>query len=144
MNILLRPVMYLALLGAFASFVVHITSYMGAAKPLGFDPWLLQKGLFVVWLPTSLVVYLQSREHHETGVWKTMMRSCPPWMLTVLFVLFGYALLNLFRFTFGAATVVGRASALRVFSGHWMLFYYLTFAILYSAIHISDHDTAIE
>jgi hypothetical protein len=136
--------MYLALLGAFASFVVHVASYMGIAKPLGLDPWLLQKGLFFVWLPTSLVVYLQSREYHETGVWKTMMRTCPPWMLTVLFVLFGYALLNLMSFAFGAATAVGRASALRVFSGHWMLFYYLTFAILYSAIHISDHDTAVE
>ena len=31
-----------------------------------------------------------------------------------------------------------------VLSAHWMLFYYLTFAILYSAIHVSDHDAAIE
>lgn len=135
--------MYLALLGCIASCVVHVASYMGVARPLGLDPWLLQKGLFFVWVPAALVVYVQSREYQETGVWKAMMNNCPPWMLTVLFVLFGYALLNFFRFTLGAATTLGEASALRGFSGHWMLFYYLTFAILYSAIRISDRGQSV-
>ena len=63
---------------------------------------------------------------------------------------FGYAFLNFFIFFIagigGAAESGSDGDAppvvFRGFSGHWMAFYSIAMAILYSAAHVREHDDA--
>ena len=118
------------------------------ASVLGFDvqehiPFVfgLHVGIFVVWFPAVL----------RARTLRVDLEAClPPWVRTVLFVLFAYALLN---FVFSLSQLGGgqpgmrdgryvllnksklvreinaqeyhqlRAFLLRAFSGHWLLFY---------------------
>jgi hypothetical protein len=140
-NSLLRPFMYLALLGFLASLTAHLASHMGIAKPFGLDPMPLHMGIFVVFVPAVLVSRRLAPGHWRTNYWKTALRGCPAWMRTGLYVIFGYAFLNFIAVMLGEKTV-GGATALRGFSGHWMVFYYGAFAIMYSAIQLARHDPA--
>src|SRR6266540_914652 len=55
MQAFLRPVMWLAVAGFFASLLVHLLALIGLPSPFGSATWLLHIGIFVVWLPTVLV-----------------------------------------------------------------------------------------
>ena len=141
MNSLLKPFMYLALAGFFASLIAHLAGYMGIEKPFGFDPWPLHLGIFIVWLPAVLVSQRLSKEFPQKDMWKATLRGCPPWMRKTLYVLFGYAFLSFFAFMALDATSGSKASTVRGFSGHWPIFYYAAYAILYSASQVSENDT---
>lgn len=142
MNSLLRPFMYVALTGFIASLVAHIAGYMGIEKPFGFDPWPLHIGIFVVWLPAVLVAQRLSKDFPQKDMWKATLRGCPSWMRNGLYALFGYAFLSFFLFMALDSTSGNEASTVRGFSGHWLIFYFAAYAILYSAIQVSENETA--
>ncbi len=67
-----------------------------------------------------------------------MLAGCPTWMRYAAIGLFAYAFINFFVAFSGAASnrISGgelTPATIRGFSGHWMLFYGLAFAILFSA-----------
>jgi hypothetical protein len=141
MNSLLIPFMYIAFAGFVASLIAHIAGYMGVEKPFGFDPWPLHMGIFIVWLPAVLAAQRLSREFPQKDMWKATLRGCPPWMRKALNVLFGYALLSFVLFMALEAASGDEASTVRGFSGHWLIFYFAAYAILYSAIQVSENET---
>jgi hypothetical protein len=99
-------------------------------------------GIFVVWLPAMLVSMrvtqgLPRRGWRAWSTWRHMLAGCPPWMRYAAYGLFAYAFPNFFL-AFGRAPEssprgMTDPATLRGFSGHWMLFYGVAFAILYSA-----------
>lgn len=158
MTALLYPFMLLAALGLTLSAASHVASIVGLTMPGGGAVWSLHIGVFVVWVPTVLVASRMSRHAERADYWRVVLAGCPAWARYALMGLFGYALLN---FVLGMVHMPVRQGAdesasssgnVRLFSGHWMLFYAAAFATLYSAIHdtgllkgrkcIRGHDVA--
>jgi hypothetical protein len=122
----------IALAGFIASLLAHIAGYAGIDHPLGFDPWPLHGGIFLVWVPAVLAAQNLSRDFPQKDMWKATLRGCPKWIRYMLFGLFGYAFLSFFAFFISTGNSPSEASTIRGFSGHWLLFYFAAFAILLS------------
>jgi hypothetical protein len=150
MKIVLTPFMYLAALGLILSVMVHVLSLFGLPSPFGGTSWFLHVGIFVVWLPTVLVANTLVKDFKQRDFWKAALRACPKWMKYLTYFFFGYAIFNFALFIImdvsgGSGKGGGSgtpSNVYRGFSGHWMAFYCVAMAILYSAIHVREHDEA--
>ena len=132
MQSLVRPFMWLALVGFAASLAVHVFSLLGQPNPFGPWAWGLHAGVFVVWFPAVLVAHRLSKTAKRADFWKAVLRGCPSWVRTGAYALCAYAVLNFLLFL-----CIPRPHTptqdFRGFSGHWLVFYYFAAAILYSA-----------
>lgn len=142
MKIILYTFMVLAACGLALSIAAHVMALAGVPIPGGGLVWVLQLGIFVVWIPAVLASLKMTRHVNRKDFWKVALAGCPEWMRRSLYVLFGYAILNFILFFATTAGLPGQnrknTSALaevRGFSGHWMVFYGAAFAVLYSRIH---------
>ncbi|WP_457282157.1 hypothetical protein [Polaromonas sp. P5_D5] len=143
MNVLLYPFMLLSAVGLLLSVGSHLAALIGLPIPGGHLVWGLHAGIFVVWLPTVLVANRMSRHGRRADFWKLALSGCPTWARYAIYGLFGYAMLN---FILGMSDVpshrdgsnaANSGAEVRLFSGHWMVFYGAAFATLYSAINNS-------
>jgi hypothetical protein len=134
--------MWLAVAGFLASLLVHLFALVGLASPLGLATWLLHIGIFIVWIPTVLIAQRLSRNAKRTDFWKAILRGCPAWVQSGGYIVFAYALVNFVLFTAQLSAYskndVPIAVEYRGFSGHWMCFYYIGAATLYSAIRLGN------
>jgi len=150
MEFILTPFMYLAGLGLVLSLIVHISALLGLPSPFGAISWGLHIGIFVVWIPAVIVMNSLVKDFKQKDLWKAALRACPKWMKYLTYFFFGYAILNFVLFVImdisdgsGKGSGSGTPSNVyRGFSGHWMAFYCVAMAILYSAIHVKEHDEA--
>ena len=129
--------------GFLASLVSHVYALLGLDGPLGDRTMLLHVGIFIVWIPAILASRRLVRDVPQKDMWKATLRGCPEWMRYAFYGLFGYTFLNFALFMFrgaGRSTPGGGGAAapsvVRGFSGHWMLFYFAAFAMLYSYVHV--------
>lgn len=142
MKTTLYPFMVLAACGIALSIAAHFMALAGVPIPGGGLVWVLHAGIFVVWVPAVLVSLKMTRHASRKDLWKVALAGCPEWMRRSLYVLFGYAMLNFILFF---VTTAGQPrkdhqnssspEVIRGFSGHWMIFYGVAFAIFYSRIH---------
>lgn len=137
MNAFLRgitlPFMILAAAGLCVSIYVHLLALMDMPIPWDGSVWFLHIGIFVVWFPAVLIAQRVVRNVSQKDFWKIVLSGCPPWMRTVGYALFGYAILNFLYFMFLSQNgETGEGVEIRGFSGHWLVFYGMAFAILYS------------
>jgi hypothetical protein len=145
MRFLIKPVLGLSALGLFLSIVVHVAALLGIDLQLGQSVFALHIGIFVVWFPA---VYWSTKlgGGRKASMWgfrgtvslKEMLSGCPAWMTYAMYGLFAYTFANFFlaiaNGTDHAGESVSSPERVRLFSGHWMLFYYAAFAIAYSAL----------
>jgi len=150
MKAILTPFMYLTGIGLVLSLIVHISALLGRHSPFGEVAWGLHVGIFIVWIPAVISANTLVKEFKQKDFWKAALRACPKWMKNLTYFFFGYAILNFILF---AIMLIGSGNAsggenstpsnvFRGFSGHWMAFYSAALAILYSAIHVKEHDEA--
>jgi hypothetical protein len=134
--------MWLAIAGFVASLVVHILALAGLPSPFGSATWGLHVGIFVVWIPTVLVAQRMATNVRQAELWKAVLRGCPAWVQSGMYVVGGYAVLNFVLFwlqtTAYPKNKVPELIELRGFSGHWLVFYYVGAAALYSAIRLGN------
>jgi hypothetical protein len=133
----LPPLVFLAAVGFLLSVWVHVGALLGKIVAPSSFFWGLHVGIFVVFFPAVLVAKQIGMTSNRKDAWKIVLRFAPPWMLYVFYVLFPYAFFNFFRRFFTTAVSThghGDPSATewRLFSGHWMLLYFCSLAILYS------------
>ena len=148
MAILLTPFIVFAAIGMIFSLIAHGCALLGLPQPLGDAAWGLHIGIFVVWLPAVLVSNRLVRDFKRKDFWKAALRGCPNWMRWMTYGFFIYALFNFL--TFMVAAPVGQQApnapappiVFRGFSGHWMAFYSMAIAIMYSAVVVSKRDLA--
>ncbi len=136
--------MYLAMVGCFLSLVAHLCGYIGIGRPFGMDPWPLHIGVIVVCIPAVFAAQKLSKGYLQDEMWHAVLRGCPEWMKSLFVVIFAYAFISFFMFilvTDNAANVVNEANKLRGFSGHWLVFYYVSYAILYSYHKVMLNDS---
>lgn len=125
---LLTPFIGLAAIGLVLSIVVHASAIVGIRNPLGSAAWALHGGVFVVWLPVVIVGNRSTRDVKQRDFWKTALRGCPAWMKRMTYVFGVYAIVNFVLFA-----TLARQNELMGASGHWMAFYSVALAVLYSA-----------
>jgi hypothetical protein len=148
MQPLLPIFMYLAGLGLILSVIVHVSSLLGMPSPFGEITWYLHIGIFIVWIPAVIVCQKLVKDFPQKDYWKAALRACPTWMRNMAYFFFGYAILNFCIFIISDSLSGGAAKnhgdtlsrEVRGFSGHWMIFYSMAMAILYSAIHVEEND----
>lgn len=136
MSFLLLSFMVLAASGFVLSDAVHIFGLLGKMPPGDALVMGLHVGIFVVWLPTVLVANRVVRGVNRKDFWKVVLSGSPPWMRYALYALFMYAVCNLILFVLTAGgnhnSKGVTPEVIRGFSGHWMVFYGVAFATLYS------------
>ena len=130
--------MVLAMTGLLLSLAVHIASILGLPIPGGKLVWSLHIGIFVVWLPAVLVGSRINRGKRRNELWKSVLAGFPNWMRYAGYALFGYALANfIWCYAVMQSGTPSEANPplaeIRLFSGHWLVFYAAGFAILLSA-----------
>lgn len=142
------PFLVLAAIGLALSVVAHGAALLELPQPLGSATWLLHIGIFVVGVPVVLAANRLNADFKQKDLWKATLRGCPYWMRVMAFGFFWYALANFLLFVAATlprgARAEGDAKSLseQGFSGHWMAFYSIGVAVLYSAIVVSRTDPA--
>jgi len=131
--------MLLSAVGLALSVASHLAALTGLPIPGGDLVWGLHIGIFVVAVPMIVVANRMARHGKRSEIWKIALSGCPTWARNALYALVAYAVLN---FTLGminkpespdGSHALDVTTAVRLFSGHWMVFYALALAILYSA-----------
>lgn len=145
MHILLVPFFLASVAGLLLSVTAHVCALTGWPQPMGNAVMALHGGIFAIWFPAVLVANRLVADTPRKHYWKAALRGCPLWMRGITLAFFVYALVN-FAAAMGklpARAQKGQpadAATVRVFSGHWMLFYSAGAAILYSGISVARHD----
>lgn len=140
----LRVVVYFFLVPAVAGFLgvlgIHMAALAGATVP----PAILKvvfPGLFVIWVPATLISSHLSKEFKENHLWRATLRGCPKWMRTALWVVCGYGFLGTFLLPllFGKNVDLYGSSTAGM-SGFMMAFYAMAVCVLYSATRVEEFD----
>lgn len=123
----------LALAGFIASVAVHISALSGiAAAPYVYG---LHAGIFVVLVPAALLQKRLVISGDRSKIWSELLRGCPRWISAAIPLLLTYAVLNLFLGS--TSNSKDPVTTLRIFSGIWMLFYFLSFSLVLSFRRLS-------
>jgi hypothetical protein len=95
-------------------------------------------GIFVVWLPTVLMMNGLTRDFKQKDLWTAALRGCPSWMRRTLWVTQGL----IFFVTFALPFLLGSNPG--AFPGSFVIFpiafYAVSFCVMYSVIHNAEHD----
>jgi hypothetical protein len=121
------PIVVLAALGFIASAAVNLSFWLGRPLLPEFHNYLFS-GIFVVHIPTVLVMIAMSQRHQQARSWKELLRGTPAWVAPVLYVVAAYAGVNFFLGFFGLFDVSGD-NFFRIGSSHAMAFYAAGFAV---------------
>ena len=143
MRILLLPLMCIAGLGLLMCAGVHLLALTGQLSAI--TSWLgedlqmalsaaLGAGIFVVWVPAVLIAQRINNGNRLNFSWKKVLAGCPSWMRNTAYAVFIYAFANFFLGIAGGMTA--QQHGLRVFSGHWMIFYGMAFCIFFSSCNL--------
>jgi hypothetical protein len=131
----------LSLIGLILSLWVHIGALFGRRVAPEYFFWGLHAGIFVVFFPAIFVAQKRVGSTTRKDFWKAVTKGSPDGLRYLLYFFFAYAFVNFAIFMAQAPT--GKhpdrtpAMVWRGFSGHWMLFYCASFAILSSALRSS-------
>ncbi len=139
MILLVRPLGVLALAGFMTSVIVHLCSLLGLSQPFGKVAWGLHVGVFFIGVPVLSVMRKSTRGAKQIDIWKAALQGGPGWFLTTLYGLFVYAFVNFFIGI--PSDPDSEVQQLRLFSGHWMAFYFAAFAVLWSAACLNGVTT---
>ncbi len=158
MTSLLPPFFLFSCIGLVLCLIAHIAALLGLPEPFPKAAPALRIGLIVVWIPAAFAAHqlgpsLQWNDPARRKVhWGLVLRGCPTWMRWLTYGFIGYAFFNFFLFfirTFEQG-LAGQAQAgagidfLSLALGHWMAFYAVAAAVLYSAMAVANSDTENE
>jgi hypothetical protein len=136
---ILPLVQALALAGFVLSLLVNVGSLTGGWTPRGYF-WALHVGVFVVFFPAIVVAQKRVGNTNRRDFWKVILNGAPDSIKYFLYAVFAYA------FVIGVPSWIralqrtpgpARPSDFNdwtLFSATWMVFYWASFAILYTAL----------
>ena len=94
MGILTRlaySVLSLAIAGFFGALVVHVAAIWGRTHPFELSSDYLFVGLFLVWIPTGLLVNSSGLKQGAGWHWRAVLRGCPKFLEWAMWTLSAYA-----------------------------------------------------
>ena len=141
---MLRIVVYFFLVLAVGGFLGILTIHVAALAGLTAPSVILKvviAGVFVVWVPATLVSSHLSKEFKQNHLWRATLRGCPKWMQTALWGVCGYGFLG----TFLLPLLLGEnidayGGSMKGMSGFMMTFYAMAVCVLYSATRVEGFD----
>lgn len=138
------PFLALAGIGMAATAAVHIAALFGNIDPFEQTLRILGPGVFVVFLPTVLVMTRLTRDFKQKDIWRAALRGCPPWMYRAFYAIFIYCWAGFFilPMLYGGG-MDAEANKARGMSGGLLIFYVISFAVLYSATRAEGVDKSI-
>jgi hypothetical protein len=132
------PVMVVSAVGVIVCFLLHIGSFFAGPE---FGQRLFSKlfiGLFIVWVPTVLLMNRLTRDFKQRDLWKAALRGCPGWMQRTLWVVWGYVFFAAFILPFLRGSNPGASpSGFLIFPA---VFYSTSFGVMYSLLHVDQVD----
>jgi hypothetical protein len=132
------PVMVLAAVGVLACFYLHFASFQSGPELEKRAISVLFPGIFVVWLPTVILMNRMTRDVKQRDVWKAALRGCPPGMKVALWAVIGYAAFAAFLLPLLRGSNPGASSSgFLIFPA---VFYSVSFCVMYSALHVERFD----
>ena len=140
MSIIFTFFMFASGCGFLLSFIEHVSALFGIPSSIGQFSKYLNFGLFVVWLPAVLAANSLAKDFKQREFWKAVLRACPKWMKNMSYFFFGYAILNFILFGIDSSVSGASPNPGRLSSGHLMAFYSVAMGILYSVLHVKEHD----
>jgi hypothetical protein len=130
------PLMAVAAAGFAMSLYVHISSLLGSVSVSQGWVFILHLGMFVVFGPGILAM---SKTGYGRSISRRQLAQLPATLRYSIYVFGIYAMINFAIFWFRTADQPKHGSQgappWRGFSGHWMLFYLLSIALLYLGTH---------
>jgi hypothetical protein len=135
------PFLLLAAIGFVAALVIHIATLFGPTHRFEQSLRFIVPGLFVVWLPTVLIMARLTRDFKQKDVWRAALRGCPEWMRRAQWALFGYAWIGFFAlpFIYGGGMDLP-ANKARSMTAVLLMFYSIATTVLYSATRAERFD----
>ncbi len=95
-------------------------------------------GIFVVWLPTVILMNRLTQDFKQKDIWKAALRGCPAWMRTALWVVIGCVFAVFFL------PVLAKRSpgdSPQIFVLFPIMFYAISFCVMYSLINVGKYDS---
>ena len=140
MRTLIYFVLGLAAAGFLALLTIHIAALAGITAPSVILK-VIVPGLFVVWVPTILVLNRSTKEFKNNDYWRAALRACPKWMRIAFSVITVYGFVG----TFLVPLLLGEnvdayGGSAKGMSGFMMAFYAITVCVLYSATRVEEFD----
>jgi hypothetical protein len=96
-------------------------------------------GLFVVWLPTVILMNRLTQDFKQKDLWKAALRGCPAWMRTALWVVIG-GVFAVFFLPVLAKKSPGDSPQMFVLFP--ITFYAISFCVMYSLIDVEKYDSS--
>jgi len=137
MKFIAYPVMVLAALGVILCLGFFLTGVMNINPLPANKQVILFAGIFVVWIPTIILMNQLTKDFKQKDIWKAALRGCPRWMRTILWVLIGCVIALSF-----VPALLGHGAANQTFVLFPATFYSISFCVMYSLIHVDQFDTS--
>jgi hypothetical protein len=143
MTAFIYPFLILASAGFVAVLSVHVAALAGSTMPFARFLKFLFPGIFVVWLPTILVMNRLTRDFKQKDIWKAALRGCPVWMQRVQYFICGYAFFGAFVLPlFYGGGMNSPQNSARAMSAIALTFYSIATCVLYSASRADRFDVS--
>ena len=135
-----------AAVGVLISVWVHLTTLSGRTPELASLMWMLHFGVLIVSIPAILITLRRIGGAGRRTYWRVALKGAPDWMRYVVYATLGYAALNFFFFMLSSNSSRGldgtTVQTWKLFSGHWIAGYCVSFALLYSALSSRRSETS--
>jgi hypothetical protein len=134
------PVMVVAGIGVLLCLSFYLLGLSGIHPLPARQMPTLFAGVFVVWLPTVLLMNRLTKDFKQKDLWKAALRGCPAWMKTTLWVVVGSVFVIFFL------PVLSKRSpgdAPQIFVLFPITFYAISFCVMYSLINVEKRDSVL-
>jgi uncharacterized membrane protein len=132
------PIMVLSALGVLLCFSLYLLGLAGIYSPPTQNLPVLFIGVFVVWMPTVLLMNRLTKEFKQKDIWKAALRGCPPWMRTTMYVLIGFVFVVFFLPVLSKGNPGASPQTFVLFP---ITFYSISFCVMYSVLHVDKFDS---
>jgi hypothetical protein len=138
-RVIAYPVMLLSGAGVLLCLASYVRWLTGSYHPFKSGPPILFVGIFVVWVPTVLLMNTLTRDFKQRDLWKAALRGCPSWMRMCLWIGTGSVVaITFLPVIFGR----NRAPSEGGFTLFPIIFYAVSFCTMYSILHVDELDAA--
>lgn len=139
-RILAYLVMWAAGVGVLASFVFYAISFQQGSAFNQRAVGIIFPGIFLVWVPTILLMNTLNGDFKQKDLWKAALRGCPPWMRNAMKAVIASAFAG-----FVIPLLQSQGGHVKSPEGFLIFpatFYSISFCTAYSFLHVDQLDFA--
>ena len=109
-----------------------MAAFLGKTHPFDLSSDYLFVGLFLVWIPTGLLVNSTSLKQGRRWTWRAVLRGCPKYLQWAMWILFGYSLVSIGLQFINAGEMGSQLYSDRAVSSGFLAMYSAAACLLYS------------